>query len=252
MGLVKAKNRPKSVKTRTIKKTQTSKILYPKKTALGYKRGGMSDGVTKRIQSTYKPRGLRSESSIHMEFQRANPKKAIGMKKLKISRNHILSDYGIARIVAQVKKAFKPSDVMQTKALKNFTKALTNSADILFYGNDLNQVAGSLSNGKNNLRFDHAGPNSKIQYGFDPEVVGGRETQRSLTIRTAVWGLRRARLISDETLTRSIQPTIEKGKFARSLTSSSDNGVHKYFDHDIPTSKKWSLSNNLGAKYSES
>jgi hypothetical protein len=166
--------------------------LYPEQDKLdGYNRASMGDKVTKRMEQNPEEQGpnKKIEQGDKLLGSLRPDLGPLGMQKLGISRNHIIADSSVARLLHEahgnVTLGSKGHDDVNhfistlaghgsdeaEEGKKAFRISLQKKANGLSgWEGDLNQAIKSTSQGRNNLRFDHAGPNQDILHGFDSEL----------------------------------------------------------------------------------
>jgi hypothetical protein len=237
---------------------------YPKQDNLPwYKRKAMSNKVTKQTIERDQDNPDRTQSGGVMAVDQQG-KKPKGMKKLDISRNHIIADSTVARLLTEAAKntstdpalrqqqladvdrfidAAMGSDIEGAeKAKQAFRKALKHrDADQNSQmRSELNNAIDLTSAGRNNVRFDNATLNGHILHGADYELQNGRPSQRAQDMRDATLGLARHGAVTQEQAFDAVRPTfkevdqngIRRGQY---LSSSNANWAGDMQDPDTLT-----------------
>jgi len=206
---------------------------YPNQDDLGgYTRPGMGPKITKQTIERDNQNPYRTPSGSVMAVDQSR-EKGKGLKALDISRNHIIADSSIARILTQALEnisddpakrqlqyedvdAFIDAAMGDTPEAKQAKQAFRNAVEHRDRGetgamnSELKKVIKLTSVGTNNVRFDDAKLNSDILHGADYELQNGRPSDRAARLREATLGLARNGLITQTQAFNAVQPTFKE------------------------------------------
>ena len=236
--------------------------VYPNQGQLpGYKRGGMGDKITDQTIARDEGNSSRTEAGSRMAFDQNERDKPRGLRELEISRNHIIADSSIARLLTEARNnanteaaradvdrfidaAIGPGTPAAADARTAFRDSQKHrKTNPKLAQAELDRVIRATSTGINNLRFDDATLNGHILHGADYELQNGRMSDAAAQLREATLGLAHHGAVSPRTAFDAAQPTIKvvtnqngvrRGEYLSSTTSSRPSGPTRWGDPQDP------------------
>lgn len=228
--------------------------VYPDQGSLpSYRRPGMGNPITTQTIQRDQGNPSRTEAGSTMAVDQSgeNPR---GLRNLGISRNHIIADSSIARLLTEARNNAN-TDAARADVDRFIDASLgpgpaADEAKAAFRDSqnnrkknpklaeaELDRVIRATSTGPSNLRFDDATLNSRILHGADYELQEGRMSNSAAQMREATLGLARHGAVSRKAAFDAVQPTIKV---------TNDNGVRRGEYQSSTTTSRPSASNRWG------